>query len=149
MISSEFLFKFLSRVRLFQLIWSEILHNGRKSRSKVLLNDITTILLVIGRVFCDTLYIKNFLNYVEKSTTIRQWHTKLGTTTKNIEYLGVILIHLKKVKYGCKGFSKNQKEAQYLKRGCCIQGKINWFMCGFLLPFIELIPYNACVIHTS
>ncbi len=108
-ISSEFLFKFLSSIRLFQLIWSEILHNGQKYRSKVPLSDVMTILLVTRRVFWDVLYIQKFLKYVEKGTAIWQWHTKLGTITKNIEYLGVILIQFKRQNMGAKVFPKIRK----------------------------------------
>ncbi len=65
------------------------------------------------------LFIKKFIEFINENRT---WHVKWEVQQKLCIYLGANGIHQKCVKFGCKGFVQNQKEAEILKRGSCCQG---------------------------
>ena len=103
----------------------EILFNRQKDRSKVLLYDITEFMLiscVTGLVFDQFVYKFFLINYVENVFQNRWWHDQWGAKRKLFTYLGAMETNSKVLKYECKGFLKNQNEAENSKRGYCCRG---------------------------
>ena len=112
----------LYRIRFFHLIW-KFAFNRRNQRSKNAAT-LTSRKLLVSKAGDDKIiqfdYEKKRLEII---FTNRTWHVKLEVSGKLFVYIGVNGIHFKYLKFGCKGFDINQKEATTPKRGSCCQGE--------------------------
>ncbi len=152
---------FESRIRFFHLIWKFVFNRRKVSSSKVLLHDVTEIMLiscVAGLVFDQFVYNIFLINYVENVFQNRLWHVQWGAKRKLFTYLGAMETNPKVLKYECKGFVQNQNEAGNSKRGYCCRGLNFAAICQkyqidgeiwSLKSLIQKVNNNACIIHTT
>ncbi len=134
------------------------MHNCQKLRSNEAASMTSEIFLVSKPGVDGNVVLEFQINYLEKLLTNQLWHDQWEGKRKIRTYLGAIVFNGKSLKFRCKGFDKNQKEAENSDRGCCCQGPnlsrniVNFGHFGQklrLLLIMEKTKKNASFIYAT